>query len=140
MLFELFGNKSLVETIIRIPICSAAQPASVLRGFAKAWHNFKDSPEARTARQISLKQMEPRLSKRIHELQMRTYRGRWIADWLAADRNNWYRLNAADQNLWVEYDNGNMGHKMAELRAQKQSKFPGAAESLAPEMRTTAQS
>ena len=26
MLFDLFGNKSLVETLIRIPICSAAQP------------------------------------------------------------------------------------------------------------------
>ena len=74
------------------------------------------------------------LSKRIHELKMRTDRGRWIADWLAADWNNWYHLNAADQNLWVEYDNGNMGHKMAELRAQKQPKFPGVAQSLALEL------
>jgi hypothetical protein len=61
---------------------------------------------------------------------MRTDRGRWIAEWVAADWNNWYRLNAADQNLWVEYDSGNMGHKMAELRAQKQPKFPGAVESF----------
>ena len=33
MLFELIGNKSLVETIIRFPICSAARPACILRDF-----------------------------------------------------------------------------------------------------------
>jgi hypothetical protein len=101
--------------------------------------NYNDSPQARRARDISQKQMEPRLSKRILELKMRTDRGRWIAEWVAADWNNWYRLNAADQNLWVEYE-AQMAelraqkHKMAELRAQKQRKFPGAAESLAPEL------
>ena len=96
--------------------------------------NYNDRPQARRARDISQKQMDFILSKRIHELKMRTDRGRWIAEWVAADWNNWYRLNAADQNLWVEYDSGNMGHKMAELRAQKQPKFPGAVESLAPEL------
>jgi len=101
--------------------------------------NYNDSPQARRARDISQKHMEPRLSKRILELKMRTDRGRWIAEWVAADWNNWYRLNAADQNLWVEYE-AQMAelraqkHKMAELRAQKQRKFPGAAESLAPEL------
>ena len=92
--------------------------------------NYIDRPQARRARDISQKQMDFILSKRIHELKMRTDRGRWIAEWVAADWNNWYRLNAADQNLWVEYDSGNMGHKMAELRAQKQPKFPGAVESF----------
>ena len=117
MLFELIGNKSLVETIIRVPICSAARPACMLRDFGKTWQNFKDSPQACSAREMSQKQTEPRLSKRIYDLQMRTERGRWIADWLAEDWNNWYHLNAADQNLWFQFHNGKMGYKMAELRA-----------------------
>ena len=65
---------------------------------------------------------------------MRADRGRWIADWLAEDWNNWYHLNAADQNLWFQLHNGNMGWKMAELRAQKQPNFPGVAERIALEL------
>ncbi len=134
MLFELFGNKSLVETFIRIPICSAAQPASVLSTFAKAWHNVKDSPQVCTARENSQKQVKPRLSKQIYELGMMMKHGQWIADWVAADWDNWYRLSAADQHLWVEYDRGNLKRQMAELKAQQQPKFPGIAQSLMPEL------
>ena len=134
MLFELFGNKSLVETLIRIPICSAAQPASVLSTFAKAWHNVKDSPQVCTARENSQKQVKPRLSKQIYELGMMMKRGQWIADWVAADWDNWYRLSAADQHLWVEYERGSLKRQMAELKAQQQPKFPGIAQSLMPEL------
>ena len=130
MLFEIFGNKCLVETLIRIPVCGAAQPASALKSFAEAWQNFNDSPEARSARDTSQKQVEPRPSKQIRELKLRMDRGQWIAERVAADRNHWYCLNAADQHLWVEYTSGNMQHKMAELRAKQQPKFPGAAQSL----------
>ena len=45
MLFELFGNKSLVETLIRFPMCSTAQPASVLKAFSVAWHDFKNGAQ-----------------------------------------------------------------------------------------------
>jgi hypothetical protein len=88
-------------------------------------------PEARRARENSQKQVEPRLSKQIHELKKRADRGRWIAEWVAEDWNNWYHLNAADRNLWVEYDSENMKHKKVELKAQQKPRFPGAAESLA---------
>jgi len=134
MLFQLFGNKSLVETFIRIPICSAAQPASVLSAFAKAWHNVKDSPQVCTARENSQKQVNPRLSKQIYKLGMMIKRGEWIADWLATDWDNWYRLSVADQHLSVEYEQGNLKRQMAELRAQQQPKFPGIAQSLMPEL------
>jgi len=133
MLFQLFGNKSLVETFIRIPICSAAQPASVLSTFVKAWHDGKNSPQVETARENSQKQLKPRLSKQIHELKMKMDRGQWIADWVAADWDNWYHLSVADQHLWVEHDEGNLKRRMAELKAQQQPKFPGIAQTLMPE-------
>ena len=66
MLFQLFGNKALVELLVRFPICSAAQPASVLKSFAKDWQNIKDSPMACKAREDSQQKMEPRLSKQIY--------------------------------------------------------------------------
>ena len=74
------------------------------------------------------------LSKQIHELRLSTNRARWIAQWVAADWNKWYRLTAADQQLWVEYDNGDLEHKMAQLLARQQPRFPGAAQSLASEL------
>tara|TARA_B110000285_G_C14637300_1_gene386071 strand:- start:111 stop:443 length:333 start_codon:yes stop_codon:yes gene_type:complete len=106
----------------------------MLRDFGKTWQNCNDSPQAHYAREISQKQTKPRLSKMIHGQQMRADHGRWIADWLAEDWNNWYHLNAADQNLWFEFQNGNMGCKMAELRAQKQPNFSGVAERIALEL------
>ena len=55
MLFELFGNNTLVDLFIRFPICSAAQPAPILRGFAKAWCKYKDSLDHQKARGHSQK-------------------------------------------------------------------------------------
>ena len=43
MLFELFGNKSLTDACIRFPVCSAEQPAYVLKQFGEAWEAAKDS-------------------------------------------------------------------------------------------------
>ena len=37
MLFHIFGNRALVELLVRFPICSAAQPARMLGTFAKEW-------------------------------------------------------------------------------------------------------
>ena len=51
MLFELIGNKSLTETFIRFPICSAVQPASILNEFAKAWKACKDTGGYKRARE-----------------------------------------------------------------------------------------
>ena len=131
MLFEIFGNRSLVETLIRFPTRSAEQPALVLKAFSKAWHAFNNGPEACRARENSQKQAKPRLSKQIYVLKKRTERGRLIAEWVAEDRNNWYRLTAAEQHLCAEYNTGNMKHQEDELRGQQQPRFPGASESLA---------
>ena len=53
MLFELFGNKSLTETCIRYPVCSAEQPAYILKEFGEAWEAAKNSMELQKAREQS---------------------------------------------------------------------------------------
>jgi len=70
MLFQLFGNKSLVEMFVRFPICSAEQPAPLLRRFAQACQSLRSSPEANRARENSGHNMpgEVGLSKQIYAL------------------------------------------------------------------------
>ena len=105
MLFELFGNRSLVELFIRFPICSVEQPASLLKNFAEAWQSFRDTQEATRARENSQRNEtgEARLSKHIYVLRKRQKRAQWVADWVAEDWNNWYQFSHADQTLWVEH-------------------------------------
>ena len=133
MLFELFGNKALVELFIRFPICSVEQPASLLKSFADAWHSFRNTPEAQRARENSTKNDtgEPRLSKQIFALQKSHARAQWVADWVDKDWNNWYQLSPADQSLWADHNNGTILRQIAELKEQQQQRFPGAAEILA---------
>ena len=61
MLFELFGNKALVELFIRFPICSVEQPALLLNNFVEAWEEFRNTPEASRAREISKKMNQAKL-------------------------------------------------------------------------------
>ena len=133
MLFELFGNKALVELFIRFPICSAEQPAWLLKDFVGAWENFRDTPEASRARESSQKNEtgEARLSKQIYKSRQRQKRAQWVADWVADDWNNWYQLSQADQTLWIEHNDGTIRRQIADLRGRQQPRFPGAAEKLA---------
>jgi hypothetical protein len=134
MLFELFGNKSLVELCVRFPMCSAEQPLSILINFADVWRSFRDSPEANRARTNSQKKTEPgatRLSKQIYVLKQRQARGQWIADWIDENWCHWYQLRQADQSLWIEHNSGDITRRIAELQRQQEPRFPGAAECLA---------
>ena len=134
MLFELFGNKCFVELCVRFPICSAEQPAAILKRFAVQWQDFRDSPQAKQAREISTKKTEhdaPRLSKQIYALKQRQVRGQWIADWIHENWDSWYQLSQADQSLWVEHDSGDLTRKIDELRRQQQPRFAGVAEKFA---------
>ena len=133
MLFELFGNRALVELFIRFPICSAEQPAWLLKNFVEAWENFRDTPEASRARETSPKNEtgEARLSKQIYKSRQRQKRAQWVADWVAEDWNNWYQLSQADQTLWIEHNDGTIRRQIADLRERQEPRFLGAAEKLA---------
>ena len=142
MLFHLFGNKALVDVLIRFPICSAEQPAPMLKKFKIAWRSFNNSEEAERARETSKKQAEPRLdrlSKQIYVAKQRQARGKWIADWIREDSNNWWRLNRQDQQLWHEHYKGDIDRHIAELKNQQRSSFAGAGQSLATFMSSAVQ-
>ena len=74
---------------------------------------------------------EARLSKQIYDLRQRQKHAQWVADWVAEDSNNWCQLSQADQSLWIEHNEGAIQRQIADLQAQQQPKFPGAAEHLA---------
>ena len=133
MLFELFGNKAFVELLIRFPICSVEQPATLLKSFAEAWQGFRNTPEATRAREISQRNEtgEQRLSKQIYVLRKRQERAQWVADWVDEDDYNWYKLSHADKTLYAQHHDGTIRRQIADLQAQQQPNFPGAGECLA---------
>ena len=61
MLFELIGNKALVDLFIRFPICSVEQPASLLKNFVEAWQNVRNTPEAIQAQGSSQQMKQAKL-------------------------------------------------------------------------------
>ena len=133
MLFQLFGNRPLVEQCIRFPICSVDQPASLLKSFGEALQNIRKSPEASRARENSKKREtgEAGLSKQIYNLGQRLQRAQWVAGWVTEDWNNWYQLSQADQALWIEHNEGTIRRQIADLQARQQPRFAGAAERVA---------
>ena len=134
MLFELFGNKSLTDTCIRFPVCSAEQLAYFLKQFGEAWEAAKNSTELQKAREHSQANTEIRLSKQIRTLQERDERAARITHWIVEDSNNWYQLSLNDQELLEEHHNGAIRGQIAQLRAQQQPRFQDTASSIARNM------
>ena len=130
MLFQLFGNKALVELFVRFPVCSAEQPAELLNKFARCWETCTNSSEVRKARDNARPSTEARLSKQIGWLKYCLTCGADITDWIAKDWNRWYQLSTTDQSVWYEYNSGNIEERVAALRRQQRPKFPGIAETL----------
>jgi hypothetical protein len=126
MLHQIYGNKPLVDLCLRYPICSAEQPAELLSRFADEWE--KTLATRHTNR--STPTDTPRLSNQIYWLTKRQERGRWIANWIKDNWNNWYELTEEDRKIWDEYDKGNIASQIDELRSQQQPRFPGVAQSM----------
>ena len=105
MKFQLLGNAALVDHIIRFNLCSVAQPAMV-RDFCERWRQYTETDEYRKAKQESQKceSDHVRRSNQIYHLRQQVRRAKLIANWIAEDKRNWYKLEASDQNLWTNMD------------------------------------
>ena len=134
MLFSLFGNKSFTETCIRYPVCSAEQPANILKEFAEAWQAGQNSIELQRERERSKPNPNKRLSKQIHELNQLSKHAAYIRRKIAEDWNYWYQLSWKDKKLWEEHDDADIRRQIAALRAQQQPRFAGAAPAIARNM------
>ena len=131
MLFQMIGNKALVELFVRFPLFSAEQPGAVLSDIARVLQ--LEDPELRRAQIISQPNLPGaiRPSQQIYALNKRLKLGRWIDDWIVKDRNNWYKLTHAQQLLWIQYTKHDITREISELRKKQQPTFPGAAERAA---------
>ena len=132
MVFEIFGNRALVDVFIRYPVCSAAQPAQMLKRFAEGWQTWRSSEEAKTRQECSQKK-EPghvRLSIQINKLKHKESRGKSLADWIQEDPSNWYKLGKREKGLWKDFTEGKISDEIRELRQQQQPRSGGAAEQI----------
>ena len=134
MKFELFGNRSLVDICIRYPVCSAEQPADILKNFGRAWEEAQNDMGLQKAIEQSLPNDDPRLSKQIRALRQVADRAAWIREWIAGDWNNWDWLSSEDRKLYRDFDAEANRRQIDELRARQQPKFPGAGSSIARTM------
>ena len=105
MKFQLLGNAALVDHITRFNLCGAVQPA-MMRDFCDRWGRYTEPDEYWKAKQQSQKvdSEHVRRSKRIHNLKEKVWRAELIADWVAEDEHNLYKLDASEQNLWTKMD------------------------------------
>ena len=114
---------------IRFPMCSAERPALLLRDFVESWTSFRDSAEAKAAREVS--QPKPagtlRPSKQIRNLQLRKERGRLVKSWIDKDWYSWHRLSPEDKEIYQEHISGVIHAQIADLRfrQRQQPKYLG---------------
>ena len=136
MLFELFGNKSLTETCIRYPVCSAEQPASIFKDVAQAWKAAHNSQELKNERLRSKTTNDSaRLCKQIHALTVRRVHANKLVKLIDESWNIWYALSLQDRKLWEEHDDKYICRQIEELRSQQLPRFPGVSSSIARSMK-----
>ena len=87
MKFQLLGNATLVDHIIRFNLCGAAEPEMV-RNFCDRWRHYAETDEYRKARQDSQKceSDHVRRSKQIYHLREQVRRAEWVASWKHRNR------------------------------------------------------
>ena len=71
-----------------------------------------------------------RRSKQIYHLRKQVWRAEWVASWIAEDNQNWYKLEASEQNLWINMDE--LGTKLHDvLRPPPGLRHAGAGSGMA---------
>ncbi len=134
MLFELFGDRSLIETLLRFPVCSAEQPAEVLAKFANTWKTRKDAVEYKRAQELSTANPDKRLSLQIHDLRQRRKRAAELAAWVDEHWQDWQTLKQSEKDLWEEHRSGAIDEQIARLRALQQPRPKGTGSWIARNM------
>ena len=132
MKFHLLGNEALVDYIIRYNLCGAAQPAA-LREFCEFWRRYTLTDQYEKAKRASEKQEagHVRKAKQIWILKQKINRGKWIADWIAEARTNWYRLKASDKDLYADYAANTFHDQLRDvLRTPAGARNPGAGSNI----------
>jgi len=134
MLFQLMGCKALVSMFIKYPICSAQQPASILRDFAQNWQTWRDSEERKAVQQMSEKK-EPddptrRLGTQIYLLRKELALGEEMQRRINRYWNSWYYLTDDEKRIYEEFTNGTILNKIKEkqeMRSLRPAPFKGAS-------------
>ena len=128
-LFQIFGCKALVEMCIKFPICSADQPAFLLKKFTNDWLEWRGSPE----RDVLQKRYEKKgeyHTRPSHEIWLLTQRyaaAKQVYEELQRNWNTWWHVTQDQRTLYYEFESGAITKQIQELQIQQQEKFPGAA-------------
>ena len=110
-LFQVIGNKHVLLAAIQHPICSAAQPATILQKFMAAWELEKNSDDYKKRVQVSERLTEERRQLKksnAHAARQEVARGQMInADILCGVRV-WRSLSDREKVLLDDFNSGKL--------------------------------
>ena len=115
--FQLIGNKDLVQLFIKLPICSAEQPAAVLRSFMANWEVRRQSNEHQAAIQQSQKKAagQKRMSQQIWHAKGQLDKGQRLYRQVDNGELDFFELDEERQTLVEDYGAGRLWKRLADL-------------------------
>ena len=132
MLFQIIGNKALVELFVRFPLLTAEQPGNVLSDITRVLGLEELKKHGAPIHSKASPSGTVRLSSQIYFLQQLEKNGRCIHEWIRQDRNNWYKLTDDQRKQWESYmQHKDISQEIQDLREMQTPRFAGAAESVA---------
>ena len=107
-LFELIGNKDLVDLFIRVPIASAEQPAAALRSFMAKWEEHRQSPAHQRAVQKSQQKGagHKRISQQIWEAKRQLDQAERLSRQVEDATLDFFKLDKSSQALVEDFQTG----------------------------------
>ena len=134
MLFQLMGCKALVSMFIKYPICSAQQPASLLRDFAVNWRTWRESEERKAVQQMHKKKEldDPtrRLGTQIFFLRREQQIGAEMQRRIDRYWDSWYYMTDNQKRIHKDFYNGTIANKIREkqnMQMKQPAQFKGAS-------------
>ena len=134
MLFQLMGCKALVAMFIKYPICSAQQPASLLKDFAVNWRTWRESEERKAVQQMHKKKEldDPtrRLSTQIFFLRREQQIGEEMQRRIDRYWDSWYYMTDNQKRIHKDFYNGTIANKIREkqnMQMKQPAQFKGAS-------------
>ena len=116
-LFELIGNKDLVDLFIRVPIASAEQPAAALRSFMAKWEEHRQSPAHQRAVQKSQQKGagHKRISQQIWEAKRQLDQAERLSRQVEDATLDFFKLDKSSQALVEDFQTGALKKRLFDV-------------------------
>jgi hypothetical protein len=126
MLFQLMGNKTLILSLIKYPLCKADNPARYVLDFVNEWTKHKETKEYKEAKEQSKQKnfeyhWHVRLSKHNHYVVSGLRYARKLQEDIA---DGYCQVTRRQENLLRQLQDGDLDRRLEALLDEKQKQPP----------------